>query len=199
MSRGYDVRPLVFEPPASSDEIAALESRLGRELPPSLASLLQIYSHRVEFSWFAPDNVEFPKPFQSNFSGDLHWSLESVEQIDSDKSGWISEVFPNPDDTYDAIWHDKLAFYDVGNGDYLAVDLSPDRYEEVVYLSHDDGAGHGHALAPNVIELLQRWVPLACAGGEDWQWLPFTDGRQGPINPDGDAAGRWRWILGLSE
>jgi hypothetical protein len=198
-SRGYDVRPLVFEPPASSDELTSLESRLGAELPPSLRKLLQEYSRRMEFSWFAPDDVNFPKPFQSNFCGDLHWSLESIEQFDSAKSGWIAEVFPNPDDPYDAVWHNKLAFYEVGNGDYLAVDMSPDHYEEVVYLSHDDGEGHGYRLAPNVIDLLHRWVPLACTGGEDWQWLPFTDDRQGPINPEGDEAGKWRWILGLSE
>jgi len=198
-SRGFDVKPLVFEPPASSDDLASLESQLGFQIPPSLRKLLQIYSRHVEFRWFAPDGLDFPKPFESNFCGDLHWSVEFTAQFDLAKNGWIKEVFPDPEDSYDAIWHNKLAFYEVGNGDYLAIDLSADRYEEVVYLSHDDGEGHGYVIAQNVLDLLDRWVPIACAGGEDWQWLPFTDSKKGPINPNGDEADKWRWILGLTK
>ena len=199
LSRGFDVRPLIFESPASSDELEALESRLDIELPPTFKKLLHEFSRHIEFRWFAPDGVDFPKPFQSNFCGDLHWSIEFTEQFDSAKDSWVTEVFPNADDPYDAVWHNKLAFYEVGNGDYLAVDLSPDRYEEIVYLSHDDGEGHGYVMASNIIDLLRRWVPLACTGGEDWQWLPFTESKQGPINPESDEAARWRWNLGLSD
>ena len=198
-SRGFDVRPLVFEPPASDDDLGSLESELGVQLPPIFRALLQKYSRHVEFRWFSPNEVDFPKPFQSNFGGDLHWSVEFTKQFDADKNSWISEVFSNPEDPYDSIWHNKLAFFGVGNGDYLALDLSPERYEEVVYLSHDDGEGHGYTLAQNVMDLLSRWVPVACTGGEDWQWLPFTNSRQSPIDPDGAEAGRWRWILGIAE
>jgi len=83
-------------------------------------------------------------------------------------------LFPDERDPYDVVWHHKAAFYEVGNGDYLAFDLSARNYERVTYLSHDDGQGHGHALAHDFGDLLDRWVPLACTGGEDWQWLPFT-------------------------
>ena len=197
-SRGFDTRPLVFDRPASADELADLESRLGFGLPPKFRSLLQQYSRHVEFRWFTPDGVDFAMPFQSNFSGDLHWSLEFTEQLNADKNDWIKTVFPDPEDPYDAVWHNKLAFYEVGNGDYLAVDLAPERYEEIVYLSHDDGEGHGHVMAANAIELIRRWVPLGCAGGDDNQWLPFTDSRQSPIEPNSDTAEKWRWILGLS-
>lgn len=199
LARGFDVRPLIVKPPARADELAALESRLGIGLPPSFRKLLAEYSGQVEFRWFAPDGVDYPKPFESNFGGDLHWSIDLVDEIDSVKNSWIAEVFPDADDPYDAVWHNKLAFYDVGNGDYLSIDLSPDRYEQVVYLSHDDGEGHGYVMASNILDLVRRWLPLACTGGEDWQWLPFTDSKRSLINPDSDTAKRWRWLLGLCE
>ena len=134
LSRGFDVRPLIIEPPASHDDLEALESRLNIALPPTFKKLLCDFSRHVEFRWFAPDGIDFPKPFQSNFCGDLHWSVDFTEQFDADKNSWIENVFPNANDPYDAVWHNKLAFYEVGNGDYLAVDLSPDHYEEIVYL-----------------------------------------------------------------
>ncbi len=199
LSRGFDVRPLILESPASPGDLEALEARLDLPLPPTFKRMLCEYSRHVEFRWFAPDGVVFPEPFQSNFCGDLHWSIGFTEQFNNNKNDWINKVFPNADDPYDAVWHKKLAFYEVGNGDYLAVDLSPERYEEIVYLSHDDGEGHGYVMASNIIDLLRRWVPLACTGGDDWQWLPFTDSKQGPINPESAEAARWRRNLGLSE
>jgi cell wall assembly regulator SMI1 len=196
-SRNYDVRSLVLEAAASEDEVAQLEGKLGFPVPPKFRRLLLEVSHHVEFRWFAPDGTDYPEPFESNFSGDLHWSLEFAGQFNSDKDSWITEVFPNSNDPYDAIWHDKFAFYEVGNGDYLSIDLSPEKYEQIVYLSHDGGEGHGHVLAQDIFDLLDRWIPLGCTGGEDWQWLPFTDDKKGPIDPSSDIADRWKWLLGL--
>ena len=197
-ARGFDVRELIYEPPASEDEVADLEEQLGLALPPSFRALLLHYSRHVQFRWFAPANADYPAPFQNNFCGDLHWSVEFTEKFDKARRDWIRKVFPNPDESYDAVWHNKLAFYEVGNGDYLAVDLAPERYEQIVYLSHDDGRGHGHVVAGSMLDLLARWVPLACTGGEDWQWLHFTDAKKGPINPDGNAARQWQWLLGIA-
>ena len=197
-ARGFDVRELIYEPPATEDEVGDLEEQLGLALPPSFRALLMHYSRHVHFRWFAPANTDYPAPFQSNFCGDLHWSLDFTEKFDKSKRGWIRDVFPNPDDPYDAVWHNKLAFYEVGNGDYLAVDLAPEKYEQIVYLSHDDGRGHGHVLAGSALDLLTRWVPLACTGGEDWQWIHFTDSLSGPIDPNGNFAKQWQWLLGIA-
>ena len=53
-------------------------------------------------------------------------------------------------------------------------------------------------MATDFEDLIRRWVPLACAGAEDWQWLPFTNGRSSPIDPFSALAIEWRKILGLS-
>ena len=197
-ARGFDVRPMVFMPPAVEAEVRALEAELSVELPPSLRNALLKVSSHVEFRWFSPKGVTFQQPFQSTFSGDLHWSLALIRQFNQAKDSWLREVFPNADDPYDAIWHNKLAFFEVGNGDYLSLDLAAETYEQVVYLSHDDGEGHGYVLAENFGDLLRRWVPIACAGGDDWQWLPFTNGKSTMIDPESTNAIIWRGLLGLA-
>jgi pimeloyl-ACP methyl ester carboxylesterase len=116
----------------------------------------------------------------------------------SHRRSWVEEVFPDPSDPYDAVWHDKLAYADVGNGDLLALDLGREANGAVVYLSHDDGEGHGYRLASDFADLLRRWVPLACAGGEDWQWLPFTTSPTSEIDPNGANGLLWRNALGLT-
>lgn len=197
-SRGFDVRPLIFEPPATEEQVALLERALGLPLPPSFRRALLSISSHVEFRWFMPDNLDLPDPFGSSFSGDLHWSLEFTRQFEDRKADWIEKVFPNRDDPYDAVWWDKLAFYEIGNGDLLAIDLGKATYEQIVYLSHDDGQGHGYVLAKDFEDLLRRWIPLACAGGEDWQWLPFTTDRTGLLDPGCENARRWRSLIGIA-
>jgi hypothetical protein len=80
----------------------------------------------------------------------------------------------------------------------LALDLGREANGAVVYLSHDDGEGHGYRLASDFADLLRRWVPLACAGGEDWQWLPFTTSPTSEIDPNGANGLLWRNALGLT-
>ena len=195
----FDVRDLIFGEPAKEDEILRVERDLGLSLPPSFKSILTEVSKHVEFRWFTPDGFDFPDPFVSNFSGDIHWSLDLLKTFQEGRAGWIESVFPNPDDPYDAVWHNKLPFFEVGNGDQIAIDLRPDNYEQIVYLSHDDGEGHGHVLASNFHDLLLRSVPLACPGGEDWQWKEFTNNLSTPIDPECENALAWKGLLRLDQ
>jgi cell wall assembly regulator SMI1 len=167
-SQHSDVRPLVLEPPATRRQIADVELALGLEPPSTFREVLLTVSSHMEFVWFAGDR-QFARPFHRNFSGDLHWSLDQMVHLESERRSWFAAVFPNLADPYDAVWHDKPAFYEVGNGDFLAFDLAAETYGQVVYLCHDDGEGHGYVLAQDFQDLLARWLPLACAGGEDWQ------------------------------
>ena len=74
----------------------------------------------------------------------------------------ITECYSDPSSDYDAIWYSKLAVIPVNNGDYIAIDLGDDHYGEVVYLSHDDGGGHGYVLGADFADFLRRWTPLGC-------------------------------------
>ena len=198
LRRGYEVWPLHFEPPAAETEVEELEKRLGLTLPTSFRDALLALSGNVDFTWFAPEALTFAPPFDGIFSGHLTWSLESTLAAEMNRRSWIAEVFPDPAGAYDRVWHDKLGFADVGNGDVIAFDLDADANGAVVYLSHDDGEGHGYRMAANFSALLACWVPLACVGGEDWQWLPFTSSPTSGIDPNSPNGRLWRETIGIA-
>jgi hypothetical protein len=152
-------------------------------------------SGHVEFRWFAPD--KFPAPFNQIFSGDLHWSVDDTLQAEDRRRSWCNNVFSDPADQYDSVWYDKLAFYQIGNGDLLTLDLRHESRGQVVYLTHDDGEGHGYVLAESFPELLQRRTPLACVGGEDWQWMPFVSSSASGLETETAIGQIWRELLGI--
>jgi len=198
-AQGFDTRPLVIEPPASADQVNAIEERLGCKLPTSLRRVLTTAASRVEFAWFTPPGHTFPDPFRQVFSGSLSWSLDDLLDLMTAVRGWIENAFPDPSDSYDRVWHHKLPFMEVGNGDYLALDMNQDGEGRVIYLSHDDGEGHGRVMAASFEELLARWIPLACPGAEDWQWLPFCPGPDVGIDPSSAAASEWIALVHLDK
>lgn len=197
VAQGMEVSPAVVEPPATSHEIEQAEAAVGLELPASFRATLRTVSRSVHWSWMSPSGGKFPEPFTDIFSGGLEWSISGLLQAHEGYLGWTENCFADPDDPYDAVWHHKVGFSAVPNGDVLAVDLAPDRAGAIVYLSHDDGEGHGYMLAHSLSDLLDRWVPLGCPGPEDWQWLPFVTYDFGPIDPSSGNGERWRSLLGL--
>jgi hypothetical protein len=192
----FDIRRLVFAPQATQEDIVFLEQALGFSLPFSFRKILSTVSSHVEFRWFAKSDLNFPAPFTENFYGNLHWSDKFTIHLNKIKADLIDKYFPDQSDPNHAIWHNKLAFYKVGNGDMIAIDLNKETYEQIVYLSSEGGAGHGYVMAENFEQLLARWVPLACTGGEDWQWLPFCTSRTSFIDPNGVNAIEWRKLIG---
>ncbi|WP_076541526.1 SMI1/KNR4 family protein [Shewanella sp. UCD-KL21] len=194
---GGEASVLSIHEPATEAELTIVESKIGCQIPPSLKEVLINFSKKVEFRWFMPDDYEFESPLSEIFSGDRHWSLEWLIQFNEEKNGWKDEVFPNIEDPYDAVWHGKFAFQEVGNGDYLAIDISQAGKEPVVYLSHDDGDGHGIEIAKNFKEFLFLSSRLGCVGAEDWQWLPFVEESQAYINPDCENAKKFMLALGV--
>ncbi|MGR5144845.1 SMI1/KNR4 family protein [Photobacterium sp. DNB23_23_1] len=181
---GGEVQALTIEEPASTDDIFTLEEKLGFSIPSSLREVLLNFSRKVEFRWCFPDNYELEGELNQIFCGERHWSLDWIVEFNEDKNGWVEECFPDENDPYDIVWHNKLAFHEVGNGDYLAIDLrDPDR-QPVVYLSHDDGEGHGVELAENFKEFLFVSSRIGCVGGEDFQLLPFIEEGKPYLNAD---------------
>lgn len=188
--------PLVIEPPATLADVEALEQSLGTSLPIALRDVLLTFSRKVDFQWSLPDDFRLSDELRKIFGGGCHWSIERLEEFNQEKEKWIHRVFSNPSDPYDTIWHNCLAFHAVGNGDFLAVDLRTDEPQPVVYLSHDDGDGHGRELGADFQDFLLRWSRLGCVGAEDWQWLPFTS-PDGFLDPDCDRAKAFRALMKL--
>lgn len=184
---GGTTDPLTVAPPASTDEILAVEAQLGIKLPASLRNAFLAVSSGMDCFWQLPDNWLMPTALRKIFGGSCNFALNRIVELEKIRLGWIEVVFPDPSHPYDAIWHNKLAFQDVGNGDMLAIDITPGSSEEVVYLSHEDGEGHGRRLGADFTDFLARWSQIGFVGAEDWQMLPFApDG--GYIDPHCDAA-----------
>jgi hypothetical protein len=95
------------------------------------------------------------------------------------------------------VWHDKLAIFDVPNGDLIAVDISRSDRAPVVYLSHEGGRGHGRVLGSSVTDFIDRWSLLACAGPEDWLMTPFLHPDQPYLDAVGITAQAWRAWFGV--
>ncbi|RZJ57285.1 MAG: SMI1/KNR4 family protein [Hymenobacter sp.] len=123
--------------------------------------------------------------------------MDTILPLEEARAGWVNEVFSNPSDEYDKVWHNKLVFQEVRNGDYLAIDLNIISYGKIIYLSHDDGGGHGYVMADSFTELLSKWSVLGCVGAEDWQWLPFCEDKYSGIDPNCENAQLWKQTLGL--
>lgn len=185
---------LIVGPPASNKEVDEVESALGAKIPFAFRQVLQTFSRKVDFSWRLPDQ---PKPpFAALFSGSLKWDLDALMQMENVRQEWIDTVFSNPDDAYDLVWHDKLAFHSVPNGDMLAISLA-DQDQPVVYLSHEGGESHGYALGRDFIDYLDRLSRLGCPGSEDWQWMPFTTSPKSYLDPECNNARLWLEWFGM--
>jgi len=188
---------LIFKEPASESEIIAIENKLGYSLPGEFRNTLLAVSSHCEFQWFLPNDFLLPVELKGIFCGELHWGLDLILQFNESKDQWVKEVFPNSKDEYDKVWHNKFAFQEVGNGNYIAIDLLPGTYGQVIYLSHDDGEGHGYTMANSFYDLLKVWIKLGCVGGEDWQWLPFCKSKTSCIDPDCNNAHLWYKTIGI--
>ena len=130
------------------------------------------------------------------FAGECRWSLEELPDLIGEYNGWLDECFTDPTNTYDAVWYRKLPIGVWGTETWSPIALDgPD--EPVVYLSHDDGEGHGYRLGHDFIDYVERSSILGCPGAEDWQWLTFVEGSRSGLLPDSPSGRRWRSWFGL--
>lgn len=182
--------------PAQEHEVIAVEEELQIRLPSSFRQVLTQFSAEVNFRWFLPQ-IKLPEPLREIFSGECYWSLPRLAEIEAGRKEWVKACFPDPDDEYERVWHNKLAFAEVSNGDMLALDLSLAE-APVVYLSHDGGEGHGYRLGADFADYINRSTLLGCPGAEDWQMLPFLASPIALLDPYGSNAELWRGIFGLS-
>jgi hypothetical protein len=79
----------------------------------------------------------------SVIAGTCHWDLSHLEELDTVCQRWV-KVFNDPKMPFDHVWQRKLvAIQQDGYGNLLALDVSADGGDAVVYLSHDDEDTHG--------------------------------------------------------
>ena len=200
---GGEVEPLTIEKPATEDEIKAVEAKLGYTLPPHFREVLLENTTHLEFGWDIDDiideeDISLPDKLAEIFRGKLLFGLDLLLDYEEDRQDWEGEVYPNSDKEYDRVWHNKMSFHQVGNGDYIAIELEPENYGKVVYVSHDGSENHGLYIADNFKEFLMNYAAVGCTGGDDWQWEPFYTAGKG-IDPSSENALAWYKLLNIDE
>ena len=199
---GGEVEPLTIEKPATEEEIKAVEEKLGYTLPPHFREVLLENTAHLEFGWDIDDiideeDISLPDKLAEIFRGKLLFGLDLLLDYEEDRQDWEGDAYPNSDKEYDRVWHNKMSFFQVGNGDYIAIELEPENYGKVVYLSHDGSENHGLYIADNFKEFLMNYAAVGCTGGEDWQWEPFYTKGKG-IDPTSKNAKTWYKVLGIN-
>lgn len=199
---GGEVDGYLIKPPVSVSVIRNVEEELGVSLPESFIKVISGFTSGMEMNWSLPDDEELevpiPEALEGIFASNFSWNIEDLINVEKDRKGWEQEVFSDVENEYDRVWHNKLGLMAVGNGDYIAFDLSISNDPPVVYLSHDDGEGHGYILGQNFIDFMDKWVKIGCVGCEDWQLLPFIEGPSTGTQPDSKNAHLWRKWLGIN-
>ena len=199
---GGEVEPLTIEKSATEEEIKAVEAKLGYTLPPHFREVLLENTAHLEFGWDIDDiideeDISLPDKLAEIFRGKLLFGLDLLLDYEEDRQDWEGDAYPNSDKEYDRVWHNKMSFFQVGNGDYIAIELEPENYGKVVYLSHDGNVNHGLYIADNFKEFLMNYAAVGCTGGEDWQWEPFYTKGKG-IDPTSKNAKTWYKVLGIN-
>lgn len=189
---------LAAEKPASPAEVEDAENRLGRKLPLQIRNFFLQYSKRCEFSAWLPDDLELPDELDGIFSAAFLISLDELIDAEDGRKEWVEACFADEDDEYDVVWHHKLGFMTVPNGDVIAFDVKENETNPpVVYLSHDDGEGHGYILGKDFDTYFEQLLKVGACGNEDWQILPFCPDAQSGIVSDCENAKEYRRIIGL--
>ena len=199
---GGEVEPLTIEKPATEEEVKAVEAKLGYTLPAHFREVLLENTAHLEFWWDIDDiideeDISLPDKLAEIFRGKLLLGLDLLLDYEEDRQDWEGDAYPNSDKEYDRVWHNKMSFFQVGNGDYIAIELEPENYGKVVYLSHDGSENHGLYIADNFKEFLMNYAAVGCTGGEDWQWEPFYTKGKG-IDPTSKNAKTWYKVLGIN-
>lgn len=118
------------------------------------------------------------------FSANFLISLEEFEDAEKARNGWVENCFTDEEDEYDAVWYHKVGFMNVPNVDVIAFDMKDSEINPpVVYLSHDDGEGHGYILGKDFNIYFEQLLLVGACGNEDWQILPFfLDAQSGIVS-----------------
>ena len=141
----------------------------------------EISSH-LEFFWDiyieGKEILPLPSELVKISAGNLHFGIDLIPIFEESRKGLVDICYPNYDNPYDKIFHNKLVFQELDNGDLLAIDLEKESYGKVVYLSHDGSDLHGYVMAISFAEFLEEYTKLGCIGGKAWQWEVFTNNLQ---------------------
>lgn len=195
--RNWDYSDLTVKDPVSDIAFENLEKELNIQYPDDFKEILTRYSAGVFMRWQI-DGEDTEGDFGQILCGAREgylWDFETLKDQYISYQDWIQECFSDPENKYDKVWHHKIPFIDVGNGDFIAFGDKTDKGNQVVYLSHDGDDFHGKKLGDNFIDFIERWTQTGCAGTESWQFEPFYNDETQQFLANKSKLDEWRkWL-----
>ncbi|HUS16449.1 MAG TPA: SMI1/KNR4 family protein [Chloroflexia bacterium] len=213
--KGGQSKPLVVDPPATEQEVVAVEAQLGFRIPVHFRTVLTQFSAHVDVQWSFSEELYNQVKDTALLSGgnphlslgqfclgDCGWNLYDLLRLEKERQEWDMGI----DDDEDllamfGVWREKLVFRGERNGDALGLGLATPHRAPVVYLAHDDFDDdyNGLHLGADFIEFIDRLSLLGCVGGDISGIGPFTNGHKatGRIEVDGAYAQAWRAWFGV--
>lgn len=166
---------LLWEEPATDQEITDIENQLEITLPEELRSLLQDGGKQVIVYW----QISYPQTAAFDLSGDVGWNMESIDFSDFGDDEQIDQKR-------------YLCFYHAGNGDELLLDLYSNPQRPMVFhWGHE--TGEFRILAVSITDFLNKVTELSGIGAEEWQYTPFIDNCG--LNLYSQSSKKWKqWI-----
>lgn len=206
LRRGWEVTPLRIGLPATEAEVAMLEAKHGRKVPPQLRELLTRHAASIQFGWHIPSHMQALDKARLPYCGglrDIVWDLAHIDEYAFPNfRGWREQISHNDlseAENRPSMWEHQFPIADLPNGDMLTIDVSG-RGEPypVRYFSHELEGMHGLAIAPDFITFVTEYSRLGCAGSEQNDWYPLVEARKGDrqyLSSKSDGARRWQaWL-----
>jgi len=180
-----------IDDPCSDPELADVRSYFGGKLNGQLDKFFLTVSSHLELGWYLIG--DFPPPFEEICCGELLLSPKSVVNADKGRAEWAKDVFADPENPYDQLWHRCRALMHLSNGDYFAWDESG----RIVYLNHEgDDEEHGYMLSNSFDEFIQSYLLLGVPDPE-FGWSLFTSDRSSGIDARCNRARLWMNVFQL--
>ncbi len=201
-----------YGPPTSLASIQQVENQLGVVLSPHFKATLTDIAQQLSLEWSFDEAYTFPKAIENHigqlYDGVFSWNLDKLVELAQEKKEGIKDyqdLYADEEDaallesaqTYLNIWENALVFQALLTGDFLAIDLHPDTYGQILFLSHDDyDDANGYLIAQDFSALLESYFEMGCFGGYFAQWATCTSGKSSGILPSSKSAAVFReWLF----
>lgn len=187
------------EPPASQEEITAIEDKLGTIIPVSFRQILANFSRKLTVDWVLGDEA-YKKIDQGQFRkfwhGELYWSLEDLPELQKKLIQWQTDCYDDPNDDYGCHWYHKFIVCEVEQDDFIAIELQNPGKGNIVYLDHEgDYDTNGLVLAKNFETFVEHSLQLGCPTWE--AMLAFMENGKSGLQSNCPNAKLWRKWFGL--
>lgn len=190
------------KPPLTEPDLLALEHDLGVSLPGSVRDFLLNGARAISATYTWTPGCETSDELSEASLGDCirgggeFLDADHLVEFKADAKSWAIETAIAEDPVDQARWLNSLPFYDLNDGDYLAIDLSAGAEDPpVLFLCHED---ESWVLSPSFSTFLTEWAACRYVSPRDWDLFgeePFFDKETRQLSGKTDAAALLRRLL----